>query len=161
MTSCTEPAAAPLGTLIPYFPINSAPCRTTQSTIPNPSAPTSRKARINPAKPDEKWEGKLRDLGARGHLVLVDVEAAELLVLPSPGDGEGAGRKLPERSANHGCGDLGEAGSSDPGTLQAWKGDASSAASSFFPFLFTRSSLSLSYLRKGCGGGLWPVDRGQ
>ena len=103
----------------------------------------------------------MRDLGARWHLVLVDVEAAELLVLPSPGDGEGAGRKLPERSANHGCGDLGEAGSSDPGTLQAWKGDASSAASSFFPFLFTRFSLSLSFLRKGCGGGLWPVDRGQ
>jgi hypothetical protein len=50
----------------------------------------------------------MRDLG-RGHmahLVLVDVEAAELLVLPSPGDGDGARGQLPERSANHGCGEL-------------------------------------------------------
>jgi hypothetical protein len=49
----------------------------------------------------------------------VDVEAAELLVLPFAADGEGAGRQPPERSANHGCG--GGLGSSDPETLQAWR----------------------------------------
>ncbi|PWS23002.1 hypothetical protein DKP78_15440, partial [Enterococcus faecium] len=40
-------------------------------------------------------------------LVLVDVEAAELLVLGFRGDGEGARGELPERSANHGCGGVG------------------------------------------------------
>jgi hypothetical protein len=49
-----------------------------------------------------------RDLGRgqEAHLVLVDVQAAELLVLPSPGDGDDARGQLPERSSNHGCGDL-------------------------------------------------------
>lgn len=106
LTSCTDPAAAPLGTLIPYFPINSAPCRSKQSTNPNPSAPVSKTAPINPAR-HEKMGGQTVGSGSGGNLVLVDVEAAELLVLPSPGDGEGARCKLAERSANHGCGDLG------------------------------------------------------
>ena len=37
----------------------------------------------------------------------MDVEAAKLLVLPSPGDGKGVRRKLALRSVNHGCGDRG------------------------------------------------------
>jgi len=80
--------------------------QTQQSTNPNPSAPASKTAPINPAQ-YEKMGGQSVGSGSAGHLVLVDVEAAELLVLPSPGDGEGARRKFAERSANHGCGDLG------------------------------------------------------
>jgi hypothetical protein len=80
--------------------------QTQQSKNPNPSAPASKTAPINHAQ-YEKMGGQSVGSGSAGHLVLVDVEAAELLVLPSPGDGEGARRKLAERSANHGCGDLG------------------------------------------------------
>jgi hypothetical protein len=39
----------------------------------------------------------------RRHIVLVDVEAAELLVVPFAADGGGMGRQLPKRSMNHGC----------------------------------------------------------
>jgi len=80
--------------------------QTQQSTNPNPSAPASKTAPINPAQ-YEKMGGQSVGSGSAGHLVLVDVEATELLLLPSPGDGDGARRKLAERSANHGCGDLG------------------------------------------------------
>jgi len=45
--------------------------------------------------------------GSAWHLVLMDVEAAELLVLLSPGDENGVRRKLALRSANHGCDDRG------------------------------------------------------
>jgi hypothetical protein len=39
----------------------------------------------------------------RRHLVLVDVEATELLVVPFAADGGGMGRQLPKQSVNHGC----------------------------------------------------------
>jgi hypothetical protein len=92
-----------------------------------------------------------RDLrrGHDAHLVLVDVEAAELLVLPSPGDGDGARGQLPERSSNHGCGDVGG---------RFWllrSGNPTSVEEESIPFrgliifLFTLFSPSFSFLRRG------------
>jgi hypothetical protein len=98
--------------------------------------------------------------GSRGHLVLVDVEAAELLVLPSPGDGEGAGRKLPERSANHGCGDLSEAGLLRSGNPTSVEGRRFLCGFLVFHFLFTRIFSFVFFLAQGvrrravaCGPG--------
>jgi hypothetical protein len=49
-----------------------------------------------------------RTMGSiRRHLILVDVEVAELVVLPFAADGEAAGCQLPKGSTNHGyCGGL-------------------------------------------------------
>jgi hypothetical protein len=102
----------------------------------------------------------VRDLGGRArHLVLVDVEAAKLLMLPSPGDGEGAGRKLPERSANHGCGDLGGLA---PPIRKPYRRGRKTLPLQFpvFPLPFHMIFSSVFFLARGCGGGPRAAGRG-
>lgn len=99
--------------------------------------------------------------GLQEHLVLVDVEAAELLVLPFPGDGEGARGQLPERSANHGCGGVGGSllRSGNPTSVEGWHAwsfavPLSLYAGLIFHSVFSLVFFSLFFLARGCGGGV-------